>query len=382
MAQTPSDVMTSDEPAGGLRRSPLHDRHVALGAKMADFGGWDMPIEYPGGGVVREHTTVREAVGVFDVSHLGKALVVGSSAAAYVNATLTNDLGRIAPGQAQYTMCCDASGGVVDDLIVYLRSEDEALLVPNAANTAEVVRRLAAQAPDGVTVTDEHESYGVIAVQGPRSDEVLQELGLPTGHPYMSFVDASWQGGPVVVCRSGYTGERGYELMPAWDATPALWDALLEAAGRFGGLPAGLGARDTLRTEMGYPLHGHELSLDITPVQARAGWAVGWKKPEFWGKAALEAEREAKSSRLLRGLLALDRGIPRAECRVVSGSLEDGAPVGVTTSGTFSPSLKQGIALALLDRSVEDGDEVVVDVRGRGLRCRVVKPPFVTTSTD
>ncbi|HET8616125.1 MAG TPA: glycine cleavage T C-terminal barrel domain-containing protein, partial [Actinomycetales bacterium] len=182
--------------------------------------------------------------------------------------------------------------------------------------------------------------------------------------------------------RSGYTGERGYELMPAWDVTPALWDALLEAARSLGGLPAGLGARDTLRTEMGYPLHGHELSLDITPVQARAGWAVGWKKPEFWGKEALEAEREAKTSRLLRGLLALDRGIPRAECRVVSGSLDDGAEVGVTTSGTFSPTLKQGIALALLDRSVEDGDEVVVDVRGRGLRCRVVKPPFVETSTS
>jgi aminomethyltransferase len=384
MSETPSTSAADAAPATSarLRHSPLHDRHVALSAKMADFGGWDMPIEYPGGGVVREHTTVREAVGVFDVSHLGKALVRGPGAAAYVNASLTNDLARIAPGQAQYTMCCDPSGGVVDDLIAYLRSDDEVLLVPNAANTAEVVRRLSAQAPEGVTVTDEHESYGVVAVQGPRSDEVLQALGLPTGHGYMSFVDATWDGGPVVVCRSGYTGERGYELMPAWDATPALWDALMEAAGPLGGLPAGLGARDTLRTEMGYPLHGHELSLDITPVQARAAWAVGWKKPGFWGKDALEAEREAKASRLLRGLLALDRGIPRADCRVLSGSLEDGAEVGVTTSGTFSPSLKQGIALALLDRSVEDGDEVVVDVRGRGLRCRVTKPPFVDVSTS
>jgi aminomethyltransferase len=349
---------------------------------MAEFVVWYMHFEYPGGGVVRVHTTVRQAVGVFDVSHLGKALVRGPGAAEYVNATLTNDLSRIAVGQAQYTMCCDASGGVVDDLIVYLRSDDEVLLVPNAANTAEVVRRLADQAPSGVTVTDEHESFGVIAVQGPRSDEVLQALGLPTGHAYMSFVDATWQGGPVVVCRSGYTGERGYELMPAWDATPALWDALMQAAGPLGGLPAGLGARDTLRTEMGYPLHGHELSLDITPVQARAGWAVGWKKPAFWGREALQAEREAKQSRLLRGLLALDRGIPRAECRVLTGSVESGTQVGVTTSGTFSPTLKQGIALALLDRSVEDGDEVLVDVRGRGLRCRVVKPPFVETSTS
>jgi aminomethyltransferase len=387
MADTTSPAAGSDDTAASQRRSPLHDRHVALGAKMADFGGWDMPIEYPGGGVVREHTTVREAVGVFDVSHLGKALVRGPGAAAYVDATLTNDLGRIGPGQAQYTMCCDPSGGVVDDLIVYLRAEDEVLLVPNAANTAEVVHRMREQAPDGVQVTDEHESYGVIAVQGPRSDEVLQALDLPTGHDYMSFVDATWQGGPVVVCRSGYTGERGYELMPAWDATGALWDALMEAMAPFGGLPAGLGARDTLRTEMGYALHGHELSLDITPVQARSGWAVGWKKPQFWGKDALVAEREAKSSRLLRGLLALDRGIPRAECRVLeaastSEGLEAGVQVGVTTSGTFSPSLKQGIALALLDRSVEDGDEVVVDVRGRDLRCRVVKPPFVQVSTS
>jgi aminomethyltransferase len=386
MADTPPEP-TSDAAVPTLRRSPLHDRHVALGAKMSDFGGWEMPIEYPGGGVVREHTTVRDAVGVFDVSHLGKALVRGPGAAAYVNSALTNDLGRIEPGQAQYTMCCDASGGVVDDLIVYLRSGDEVLLVPNAANTAEVVRRLVEGAPDGVSVTDEHESLGVIAVQGPRSDEVLRALGLPTGHGYMSFVDEAWQGGPVLVCRSGYTGERGYELMPAWDATGALWDALMEAVTPFGGLPAGLGARDTLRTEMGYPLHGHELSLDITPVQARAGWAVGWKKPEFWGKAALESEREAKTSRLLRGLLALDRGIPRAQCRVLdaaaaSGDLAAGAQVGLTTSGTFSPTLKQGIALALLDRSVADGDEVVVDVRGRGLRCRVVKPPFVDVSTS
>ncbi|HET8616212.1 MAG TPA: glycine cleavage system aminomethyltransferase GcvT [Actinomycetales bacterium] len=367
-------------PAASLRRSPLHDRHVALGAKMADFGGWDMPIEYPAGGVVREHTTVRGSVGVFDVSHLGKALVRGLGAAAYVNATLTNELGRIQPGQAQYTMCCDASGGVVDDLIVYLRSDDEALLVPNAANTAEVVRRLAAQAPEGVTVTDEHESYGVIAVQGPRSDEVLQALGLPTGHGYMSFVDATWNGAPVVVCRSGYTGERGYELMPQWGDTPALWDALMQAAEPLGGLPAGLGARDTLRTEMGYPLHGHELSLDITPVQARAGWAVGWKKPEFWGKAALTQEKSAGPRRILLGLKALDRGVLRQGQTVLRGE----ETVGETTSGTFSPSLKVGIALALLntDAGLAPGDEVTVDVRGRRLRAEVVRPPFVTPHTS
>ena len=361
-----------------LRTSPLDARHRALGAKMADFGGWSMPIEYPGGGVVREHTAVREAVGVFDVSHLGKAVVRGPGASAYVDATLTNSLARIEPGQAQYTMCCDPSGGVVDDLIAYLRADDEVLLVPNAANTAEVVRRLQAQAPAGVEVVDEHETYGVLAVQGPRSDEVLEALGLPTGHDYLSFVDTTWRGTPLVVCRTGYTGERGFELLPRWDAAGELWDALLDAAAAHGGRPAGLGARDTLRTEMGYPLHGHELSLDISPLQARSGWAVGWGKPAFWGREALLAEKAVGAPRLMRGLLALERGIPRDGCAV---SRSDVGPVGVITSGTFSPTLKQGVALALLDPAVAEGDEVVVDVRGRGLRCRVVKPPFVQTQT-
>ena len=303
-----------------LLRSPLHDRHAALGAKLADFGGWEMPIEYTasGGGVLKEHAAVREAVGVFDVSHLGKASVRGPGAAAFVNATLSNDLGRIGPGQAQYTLCCDeASGGVVDDLIAYYVDDENLFLVPNAANTAEVVRRLVAAAPDGVTVTEEHTGYGVIAVQGPRSDELLGALGLPSGHDYMSFVDAEWNGAPVRVCRTGYTGERGYELLPRWDDTPALWDALLTAAEPLGGRACGLGARDTLRTEMGYPLHGQDLSLDISPVQARSGWAVGWKKPAFWGRDALLAERESGAKRLLWGLESLDRGIPRAHMSVL-----------------------------------------------------------------
>ena len=361
-----------------LLTSPVHERHVALGAKMADFGGWEMPIEYPGGGVVREHTTVRERVGLFDVSHLGKASVTGPGAAAFVNACLTNDLGRISAGQAQYTMCCDENGGVVDDLIAYLRSDDDVFLIPNAANTAEVVRRLRAAAPEGVEVTDLHQQYGVLAVQGPRSDEVLQALGLPTGHEYMSFVEADWQGRPVIVCRTGYTGERGYELVPRWDDTPALWDALTEAAAAYDGLPCGLGARDTLRTEMGYPLHGNDLSLDITPVQARAGWAVGWKKDGFWGQEALAAEKAAGARRTSWGLLATGRGIPRAHCQVRDAH---GEVVGEVTSGTFSPTLKQGIALALLAPGAAVGDEVVIDVRGREVAATVVKPPFVQVQT-
>jgi aminomethyltransferase len=362
-----------------LKTSPLHDRHVALGAKMADFGGWEMPIEYPGGGVVREHTAVRERVGIFDVSHLGKASVKGPGAAAYVNSCLTNDLSRIKEGKAQYTLCCDETGGVVDDLIVYLRADDDVFLIPNASNTAEVVRRLKGVAPAGLELENLHDGYGVIAVQGPKSDEVLEALGLPTGHEYMSFVEADWHGKPVIVCRTGYTGERGYELVPMWNDSTALWDALLEAAASYEGLPCGLGARDTLRTEMGYPLHGNDLSLDITPVQARAGWAVGWRKEEFWGKDALTAEKAQGPKRVSWGLLATGRGIPRSHCKVKG---VDGAVLGEVTSGTFSPTLKQGIALALLGPSAKEGDEVVVDVRGRDVPARVVKPPFVQVQTS
>ncbi len=220
-----------------LLTSPLHDRHLALGAKTAPFGGWEMPLEYPTG-VVAEHTAVRTAVGVFDVSHLGKAEVTGPGAAAYVNACLTNDLDRIGPGQAQYTLCCDdETGGVVDDLIVYRYSDERVLLVPNAANTAEVVRRLAASAPDGVKVTDLHRDLAVLAVQGPHSDEVMQALGLPVDHDYMSFVEATYADATVVVCRTGYTGERGYELIVANEAAGALWDALLAAGAEHGIAP-------------------------------------------------------------------------------------------------------------------------------------------------
>lgn len=377
-----------------LRASPLADRHRALGARMGEFGGWAMPLEYAGGGVVAEHRAVRETVGLFDVSHLGKLLVSGPGAAAYVNATLTGDLARIGPGQAQYTLCCDdATGGVVDDLIAYLRSPQEVLLVPNAANAAQVRRRLAAQAPAGVQVLDQHETYAVLAVQGPRSDEVLTACGLPVGHPYMSFRTADWsaagsavgpavgsaagQGSVVTVCRSGYTGERGYELLVPWQDAPALWDALAATGAPLGLRACGLGARDTLRTEMGYPLHGQDLSLDITPVQARLGWAVGWAKPRFWGREVLLAERARGPHRRSWGLEALDRAIPRPHMAVLS----EGVRVGEVTSGTFSPTLRRGIALALLAAEISEGDQVDVDVRGRRAAFRVRRPPFVTPST-
>jgi aminomethyltransferase len=361
-----------------LRRSPLHDRHLALGAKFAAFGGWDMPVEYAGGGVLKEHAAVRGGVGLFDVSHLGKATVRGPGAAEFVNACLTNDLHRVQPGKAQYTLCCAEDGGVVDDLIAYLYGDDHVFLIPNAANTAEVVRRLRAAAPAGVEVTDEHEAYAVLAVQGPDSARVLGDLGMPTGHEYMSFASVEVSGQGVVVCRTGYTGEHGYELVVPSGGAGAVWDALCAAGAPYGLRPAGLGARDTLRTEMGYPLHGQDLSPTITPVQARLGWAVGWGKPAFWGRDALLAERAGGPARTLRGLESCDRGIPRAHMSVLRGD----ETVGEITSGTFSPTKRVGIALALIDTAakLDDGDEVEVDVRGRRSTMRIVKPPFVAPS--
>lgn len=361
-----------------LQQGPIHAVHAELGATFAPFGGWEMPVQYAG--TVAEHTAVRTTVGVFDVSHLGKATVRGAGAAAFVNSALTNDLGRVGPGKAQYTLCCTEQGGVIDDLIAYYVSDDEIFLVPNAANTAAVVAALREAAPEGITITDEHREYAVFAVQGPKSAEVLAALGLPTDMEYMAFADAEWDGRPVRVCRTGYTGEHGYELLPRWADAEAVFRALTAQVEAAGGQPAGLGARDTLRTEMGYPLHGHELSLEISPVQARAGWAVGWKKPEFWGKAALTQEKSAGPRRILLGLKALDRGVLRPGQTVLRGE----ETVGETTSGTFSPSLKVGIALALLstEAGLEPGDEVAVDVRGRRLRAEVVRPPFVTPHTS
>jgi aminomethyltransferase len=359
-----------------LRHSPLHDRHAALGAKCAPFAGWEMPMEYAGGGVLAEHAAVREAVGVFDVSHMGKARVTGPGAAAFLNACLVADLDKVGHGQAQYTMCCDeATGGVVDDFIAYRYGDEHVLLVPNAANAAEVVRRLAAAAPAGVTVDDEHEAYAIIAVQGPASERVLDSLGLPADHDYMTFVTTAYGGAEVIVCRTGYTGEQGYELIVPSGHAAAVWDAVFAAGEPYSIRACGLGARDTLRTEAGLPLHGQDLSLEITPLQARYGWVVGWSKPVFWGHEVLRAEREAGPRRKLWGLLATGRGIPRPHMRV----LVDDREVGEVTSGTFSPTRQTGIALALLDTAagLEPGVEVAVDVRGRRLPMQVVKPPFV-----
>jgi len=242
-----------------------------------------------------------------------------------------------------------------------------------------VVDALRAAAPAGLTITNQHRDYAVLAVQGPRSADVLAALGLPTDMDYMGYADAAYSDVPVRVCRTGYTGEHGYELLPPWESAGVVFDALVAAVADAGGEPAGLGARDTLRTEMGYPLHGHELSLDISPLQARCGWAVGWNKDAFFGRDALLAEKQAGPRRLLRGLRIVGRGVLRPGLTVLAGD----APVGVTTSGTFSPTLQLGIGLALIDTDagVEDGQQIIVDVRGRPVECEVVRPPFVAVNT-
>lgn len=354
-----------------LKQTPLFSRHEALGAKIADFGGWAMPIEYEG--IVAEHTAVRERVGIFDVSHMGKLRITGEGALDAVNAIVTNDINRLVDGQAQYSLLCNDEGGAIDDLIVYRASATEIRIVPNASNADTVAPYIAARLPDGVTLENRHLELGILAIQGPKVDAVMAALGMPHDHGYMSFADATYAGAEVMVCRTGYTGERGFELVAPNDTIELLWDAATAA----GAVPVGLGARDTLRTEMGYALHGHELSPTISPVQARVGWAVGWSKPVFSGRDALVTEKAAGPKRTLRGLLALDRGIPRGDMDVYAGGV-GGTLVGRTTSGTFSPTLKVGIALAYLDTGVAEGAELAIDVRGRSLPCRVVRPPFVS----
>jgi aminomethyltransferase len=359
-----------------MKNSPLADRHINLSAKMADFGGWLMPIEYPGAGVLAEHAAVRERVGIFDVSHLGKVSVKGSGALQFLNKVFTNDLERITDGQAQYTLHCNSEGGVIDDLIVYRNSPSDLFLIPNASNTTSVVADLISRVPAGIEIVNLHESFGVIAVQGPKSREVIESFGVNPEMDYMAFEHVQIAGCQVILCRTGYTGEHGYEIVPRWEDAIKVWDALTDAIKNFDGLVCGLGARDTLRTEMGYPLHGHELSLAITPVQAAATWAIGWDKAMFNGSEALRMEKASGTHPRVRALVSQDRGIPRAGMQVKNNA---GEIVGEVTSGTFSPTLKKGIALALLSSSVKLGDQLIIDVRGRDSLVEVTKLPLVTS---
>jgi aminomethyltransferase len=358
-----------------LRRSPLDAVHRRLGAKMGAFAGWDMPIEYQG--TLSEHRAVRSSVGVFDLSHLGKVEVRGESAHDALQHALSNDLDRLAePGAAQYTLCLTDEGTIVDDLIVY-READGYLLVPNAANWAAVADAVRASDPGRTQVTPRPD-VAVVAVQGPRAPELVGGL-FPeaTELHYMHLAATTYRAAPARVCRTGYTGERGFELLVAGEVAPALWEELFERGAAFEATPVGLGGRDTLRLEMGYALHGNDISTDTDPFEARLGWAVAMDKGDFRGRETLAARKEAGPKRLLVGLASGDRLIPRHGMAV----LDDDRPVGEVTSGTFSPTLRRGIALAyvLVDVAAKD-TQLQVDVRGKRGQVKVTRPPFVPSS--
>ncbi len=357
-----------------LIHSTLHEIHVGLGAKFAAFGGWDMPLEYAGSGVVAEHLNTRSNLGIFDVSHLGTAIIKGPNAARSLNDILTNDINRINPGQAQYSMILNEEGKVVDDLIIYLKSSDEVLIIPNAGNATEVLAIIRKNLPTEIEVINLHQEIAIIAIQGPKSLALIKDLNLDSDLDYLSFKDSNFDGYPITICRTGYTGEFGFEVLVGKENVKDFWHKLFAQGEKYGIKPVGLGARDTLRTEMGYPLHGQDISLNISPLEAGLGFAVITAKPKFIGKAAIEAEKKFGVKRKLFGIKAIERAIPRSHMKVFD---ENDTEIGEITSGTFSPTLKQGIALALLDIKTQISDKVFVDVRGKKIAFEVTKPPFV-----
>jgi len=360
-----------------LLHTPLFSRHQELGAKCADFGGWEMPIEYSG--AVAEHAAVRSSVGIFDVSHMGKLRITGPGTIAALNLIVASDLAKIGNGQAQYSMLCNEHGGIIDDFIIYRFTEDNVFIIPNAANAAEVFQRLSELLPSGIIIENLHDEYGIIAIQGPLSANVLGRMGLPIDCDYMNWLPADVDGDAVIICRTGYTGEVGFELVAPVGVLQQLWDRTLAAAAEVDGVPAGLGARDILRTEMGYPLHGQDISPSISPLEAKISWAIGWDKPEFAGRPTLLATRERGAARKRVALKAIGRGIPRAHMDVYRES-ELKNKIGEITSGTFSPMLKAGIALALVDSEHEKLESMFIDVRGKALECANVALPFISAS--
>ena len=344
------------------RRSPLDAAHRGLGAKMVPFSGWEMPLSYPTG-TLTEHRTCRTGAVAFDVSHLGTVRLEGPLAYDAIQRAFTNDLRKVAQGRAQYTHLLDDDGSVLDDIIVWWVGPHEFHVMPNAANTDRVRHAIGG---DDVT-----ESRAVIAVQGPEARRWLADVSPEAAAvPRFHVATVNWQGTSCVVAGTGYTGEDGVEIAIPAGAAPDLWEALLDA----GFLPAGLGARDTLRLEAGLPLHGHELGPGITPAQAGLDWVVAWDKGDFRGRDALDAERRRGVERILRGLEVEGRQPPRAGYKVMM----DGTAIGDVTSGNFSPTLGRGIALAFLPPPVKAGASVSIDARGSRLAAKVVSPPFVS----
>ncbi len=363
-----------------LKTSPLHDRHEALGAKLAPFGGWNMPLSYPEG-TLAEHRATRSAATVFDVSHLGTVRVEGPGAFDRLQAAFTNDLTKVSPGRAQYTHLLSEDGSVLDDIIVWWVTDQRFDVMPNASNTSDLLAALGSGDAGEDSIDDVTSTRAVLAVQGPAARRHLEAVvpeAADVGRFRVTIVTTGALGyRPVelVVAGTGYTGEDGVEIALPIDHAGVLWDRLIAD----GVAPAGLAARDTLRLEAGLPLHGSELGPGITPLNARLGWVVAWNKQAgFPGRQALETQRAAGASPLLWGLRTETRRPPRSGQEV--RSIEDGSGskvVGTVSSGNFSPELGVGIALAFLDTDIQPGDQVVIDQRGTDVPATVVKPPFL-----
>jgi aminomethyltransferase len=358
-----------------LKDTPLRAEHEAAGAKMGPFAGWRMPIEYEG--TLAEHRAVRERVGLFDLTHLGKVEAVGPGALGLLQGVVTNDVAGVAVGEAQYNLVLNEGGGVIEDLIVYRLDEDRYFVVPNASNTQRVLQILGdADAPDRVHLLY-HQDWCFMAVQGPDSPQVMRTL-FPGSDElgFMQCAEADYRRRPVIITRSGYTGEVGFEVFTYQDMAVELWRDLVAAATAFDGRACGLAARDVLRLEMGYPLYGQDLFETSTAFEAGLAWAVSMDKGDFRGRSGLDRQRAEGLPSRLRGLRMHERrSIPRAGYPV----FESDRVVGEVTSGTFSPMLQTGIALAYLWPAdvAGIGDEVEVDIRGRRAAATVTRPPFV-----
>jgi aminomethyltransferase len=346
-----------------LLRTPLFDRHVALGARMVPFAGWEMPVQYEG--VIPEHLSVRNDCGAFDVSHMGEFEVEGPQAREFLQSVLSNDLDRIGPGQAQYTLLTNEQGGIVDDLIVYERDPERFLLIVNASNREPDFAWLHEREATGAELRDVSDDYALLAVQGPRS---LERLGLSEAAAF-TFADGEIDGVRCTVNRTGYTGELGVELLVPAEGASELWDRVVER----GAVPCGLGARDTLRLEVCYPLHGNDIGPETDAISAGLGWVCALDK-DFTGVAELRRVKEEGPARRLAAFVMDDPGIPRQGMAILGSG---GDAVGEVTSGSHSPMLERGIGMGYVDAGLaQPGTELTIDIRGRQRRATVVKKPI------
>jgi aminomethyltransferase len=365
--------MSTPVPApAALRRTPLYDLHRELGAKLIDFGGWEMPVQY--GGILEEHRAVRERVGLFDVSHMGELEITGPESLAALQWLTPNDVSRLVDGRCHYSAFLTERGTFVDDLLVYRKAPDSYMLVVNASNTPKDFAWARSHARGNVRVEDASDRYALIAVQGPRAVALVARLAAddPSNLAYYSFRQTSVLGAPALVSRTGYTGEDGFEICVASEDAERIFRALLEQGRSEGILPCGLGARDTLRLEAKMALYGNDIDETVTPWEADLGWIVKMKKGDFQGRAALERQKADGVPRKLVGFEMVDRGIARHgyTARTAHGE-------GIVTSGTHSPTLGRPIGLALLPMDASAvGTEFEVDIRGRDAKTRVVATPF------